>query len=160
MKKICLHIVIEVDELMQELQQRTSYMAVSLSPDEVGSEGWSDRWILSDDERLWARDRMLEAYDRINGVVSAYLSETCEYAIADDEFTFVLVLPKEMSPGSDGVVKRMIREAFVSYVLFHWYVDRLPDKAPFQMSQFEDNLNLLRARLNRRTVPIRRPVRP
>ena len=160
MKKICLHIIIEVEELMRELYQRTSYVAVSLSPDESGVEGWSDRWILSDDERLWARDRMQEAYDRINGVVSAYLSETCEPLVGDDTFGFVLILPKEMSPGSDGVVKRMIREAFISYVLFHWYMERLPDKASYQMLQFEDNLNLLRARLNRRTVPIRRPVRP
>lgn len=160
MKKICVHIVIEVEELMQELLQRTSYMAISLSQDELGVEGWSDRWILSGDELLWARDRMQEAYDRINGVVSAYLSEACEPVVEDDAFGFVLVLPKEMSPGSDGVVKRMIREAFISYVLFHWYIDRFPDKAPYQMSQFEDNLNLLRARLNRRTVPVRRPVRP
>ena len=32
MKKICVHVVIGIDELMQELLKRTSYMAVSLSP--------------------------------------------------------------------------------------------------------------------------------
>ena len=77
MKKICVHVVIGVDELMQELLKRTSYMAVSLSSDGAATEGWSDRWILTGDELLWARDRMQEACDRINGVVSAYLSETC-----------------------------------------------------------------------------------
>lgn len=159
MKKICVHIVIRVDELMQELLKRTSYMAVSLSPDETATEGWSDRWILTSDELLWARDRMQEAYDRINGVVSAYLSETYIPPIQEDVFNFVLVLPEELSSGTDGVVKRTVREAFISYVLFCWYIDRIPDKASYQMSQFEENLNLLRVRLNRRRVPIRRPVR-
>ena len=65
MKKICVHVVIGVDELMQELLKRTSYMAVSLSSDGAATEGWSDRWILTGDELLWARDRMQEACDRI-----------------------------------------------------------------------------------------------
>lgn len=159
MKKICVHVVIGVDELMQELLKRTSYMAVSLSSDGAATEGWSDRWILTGDELLWARDRMQEACDRINDVVSAYLSETCVPPVQEDTFSFVLVLPDEVFPGMDGVVKRTIREAFISYVLFCWYIDRIPDKASYQLSQFEENLNLLRVRLNRRRVPIRRPVR-
>ena len=53
MKKICVHVVIGVDELMQELLKRTSYMAVSLSSDGAATEGWSDRWILTGDELLW-----------------------------------------------------------------------------------------------------------
>lgn len=159
MKKICVHVVIGVDELMQELLKRTSYMAVSLSPDGAATEGWSDRWILTGDELLWARDRMQEACDRINGVVSAYLSETCVPPVQEDTFSFVLVLPDEVFPGTDGVVKRTIREAFISYVLFCWYIDHIPDKASYQLSQFEENLSLLRVRLNRRRVPIRRPVR-
>lgn len=134
-------------------------MAVSLSSDGAATEGWSDRWILTGDELLWARDRMQEACDRINGVVSAYLSETCVPPVQEDTFSFVLVLPDEVFPGTDGIVKRTIREAFISYVLFYWYIDRIPDKASYQLSQFEENLSLLRVRLNRRRVPIRRPVR-
>ena len=107
MKKICVHVVIGVDELMQELLKRTSYMAVSLSSDGAATEGWSDRWILTGDELLWARDRMQEACDRINGVVSAYLSEICVPPVQEDTFSFVLVLPDEV-PVHDFVHKYIV----------------------------------------------------
>lgn len=156
MKKICVHVIIDVAELVQELMKRTSYMAVSLAPDGIAAEGWSDRWILTEDELPWTKDRMQEAYDRIQDVVSAYLVDPHGSVEEEGIFSFALVLPKEVLPGVEDAVKRTIREAFISYVLFCWCNDRIPEKASYQLSLFNENLNLLRVRLNKRRTPVRR----
>ena len=56
-------------------------------------------------------------------------------------------------------IARIIKEIFVLYVLTHWFDDRLPEKAQYIALQYDEAIDLLKARLNRRSRPIVRPVR-
>ena len=70
-----------------------------------------------------------------------------------------LLLPGAAVPGSADRIARIIKEIFVLYVLSHWFDDRLPEKAQYIVLQYDEAMDLLKARLNRRVRPIERPVR-
>lgn len=70
-----------------------------------------------------------------------------------------LLLPGATVPGTADRIARIIKEIFVLYVLSHWFADRLPEKSQYAALQYDEAMDLLKARLHRRSRPIVRPVK-
>ena len=155
-KKICVQLRIDRDELRDELLKRTTYIAVPLQGNGQDTEEYYDRLLLTADEDIWVGDRLQEAGDRVCEVLAGYLTgDGCTFD-EQGHCCMTLLLPCATVPGTADRIARIIKEIFVLYVLTHWFDDRLPEKAQYIALQYDEAIDLLKARLNR---PIVRPVR-
>ncbi len=158
-KKICVQLRIDRDELRDELLKRTTYIAVPLQGNGQDAEEYYDRLLLTADEDIWVGDRLQEAGDRVCEVLAGYLTgDGCTFD-EQGHCCMTLLLPCATVPGTADRIARIIKEIFVLYVLTHWFDDRLPEKAQYIALQYDEAIDLLKARLNRRSRPIVRPVR-
>lgn len=158
-KKICVQLRIDREELREELLKRTTYVAVPMQAEGQDAEDYYDRLLLTADEDIWVGDRLQEAADRVCEVLSGYLAgDGCTFD-EQGHCCMTLLLPGATVPGTADRIARIIKEIFVLYVLSHWFDDRLPEKAQYLVLQYDEAMDLLKARLNRRTRPIERPVR-
>ena len=149
-KKICVQLRIDRDELRDELLKRTTYIAVPLQGNGQDTEEYYDRLLLTADEDIWVGDRLqLAGYLTGDGCTFDEQGHCC----------MTLLLPCATVPGTADRIARIIKEIFVLYVLTHWFDDRLPEKAQYIALQYDEAIDLLKARLNRRSRPIVRPVR-
>lgn len=147
-KKICVQLRIDRDELRDELLKRTTYIAVPLQGNGQDPEEYYDRLLLTADEDIWVGDRLQEAGDRVCEVLAGYLTgDGCTFD-EQGHCCMTLLLPCATVPGTADRIARIIKEIFVLYVLTHWFDDRLPEKAQYIALQYDEAIDLLKARLN------------
>ena len=158
-KKICVQLRIDREELRDELLKRTTYVAVPMQAEGADAESYYDKLLLTADEDSWVGDRLQEAADRVCEVLAGYLTgEGCSFD-KQGHCCMTLLLPGATVPGTADRIARIIKEIFVLYVLSHWFADRLPEKSQYAALQYDEAMDLLKARLHRRSRPIVRPVK-
>ena len=158
-KRKCVRISVTREDLRDELLKRTTYIALPVRADKDDDDDRYERLLLTVDEEPWVTDRLQEAGDRVADVVSAYLvNEGCSF----DEcghYCLTLLLPLDTEPGIEHRVMRLVREIMVLYVLMCWFCERLPEKFHYLSLQYNEAIELLRTRINRRTTPVLRSIR-
>ena len=140
------HFVTEV--LLRELLEESSYIAKASCPADAVA-GWSDAVILSEDEHLFAKRALLDAYAKVCKSLSAYLSDALPLCPADGGFDFILSLPCKRMKGVDAILEHHIDRALVTHVLSIWFLNRLPEQAVLQAQIHESTLSELKGDLLR-----------
>lgn len=100
--------------------------------------------------------------DVLTGLLICKSSENEVVLNSDIIDTYILILnvPDNFDFNQNEGIKQGIKDFMVNFILSKWYTTTWPDKARAYQMLINESVSNLKHRLNQRTTPIRRPVRP
>lgn len=119
-----------------------------------------------DDNDDILNEYMATAKGRVIDLLSGLLEcKSPETILLPDEsspetYTYALSVPCNFDYNQKEGIAQGIKDLMVNFILFNWYNATWPDKARLYQSHIDDSISNIKHRLNQRSTPIRRPVRP
>ena len=154
-EEVTFHFTIE--SLMRDLLAESTYIArTRKAEDAVG--GWSDDWILTDDELPLVRRGLDEAFGMMYGKLQAYVVAATARCPSDGGIDWVFRLPADRRAAVEEVLRDQLERAMGAYVLSKWYVGKDDARAAWQLQLFSSSLSAVLGDIH--TVVGRRARRP
>ncbi|MCP9612567.1 hypothetical protein NMU02_10730 [Coprobacter sp. LH1063] len=146
-----------LEELIGELNMRSSRHLPSLRKDGDNGEDWTDLYVLSDGEKEWVIKSLQEVFPQVYGALSARLSKTDLITVDENGISMGIIFPVECPDSLTELIRRQIKEVSVTYVLSRWYLIHDANLGTYYAARCDGAMNELRSLLSRVTKT-RRPT--